>query len=357
MTPDQHTHRHAAPDAPASLVYAGIDEAGYGPRIGPLTVGLSVFRVRSEPRPTPEASRGERIPPTDLWRRLRGVVGRAPDATRAHKPIVYVDDSKRLKGANSLKRRHPLDRLEQGVLAFLRILGHAPADDAGVLRVLGASAELAPWYLGAPTPSPISTTPEHIGVLSSGLRGGLTRVGVAPLALRCALIGEAEFNEIVAEHGSKAVVNFSAAISHLRTVWREFGADAPIVAVDRHGGRVCYGRGLARAFPDATLRVVEESHDRSEYELIERAGRSGSNRRMRVMFEIEADARRLPTALASMIAKLARELTMARLNRYWCGRMPNLAPTAGYGVDAHRWLGEVGPHLTVSDRAMLVRRA
>ena len=49
------------------LIYAGIDEAGYGPMLGPLCVGLSVFRVDGA-----EAADGA----PNLWGALRGAVCR-----------------------------------------------------------------------------------------------------------------------------------------------------------------------------------------------------------------------------------------------------------------------------------------
>lgn len=339
----------------ASLVYAGIDEAGYGPRIGPLAVGLSVFRL-SPHEGAPDEGGGRAVVDAlpCLWKRLRSVVGKSDDRRR---PTVYVDDSKRLKGANGLKTRHPLDRLEQSVLAFLAVGGARPATDQEVFAALGASLDLAPWYEGDPLPAPVTTSAEHIGVMATALRAGLQRAEVETLALRCELVGEAQFNEIVADTGSKAVVNFGAATAHLRHVWREYGRERPIVAVDRQGGRVCYGRPLSAAFPEATVRVIDEVRERSVYEVIERSGRAAAPRRMIVTFEIESDGRHLPTALASMSAKLAREMAMARLNRYWSLRIPELKPTAGYGADANRWLRLVEPHLRTRDRAQLVRRA
>ena len=51
-----------------------------------------------------------------------------------------------------------------------------------------------------------------------------------------------------------------------------------------------------------------------------------------------------PTALASMVAKyVAGELSMLAFNRYWCARLPELRPTAGYPTDARRFDREVGP--------------
>ncbi len=49
----------------------------------------------------------------------------------------------------------------------------------------------------------------------------------------------------------------------------------------------------------------------------------------------------MPTALASMTSKYLRELSMRAFNDYWCGRVQNLAPTAGYPRDARRFMNDI----------------
>ena len=339
---------------PGALIYAGVDEAGYGPRIGPLSVGLSVFQITGG-RAAGASSDGDHVP--DVWRLLRGVVGKASDVGKPNAPSIFIDDSKRLKGANGLKKRHPLDRLEQAVLATLGALGAAPTTDQELFETLGADQALSPWYVGEPVALPVSTTADHIHLLGGVLGAGFRRKGVTPMALRCELVGETAFNEIIARDGSKSAVNFSAVTTHLRYLWSHYGQSAPIVAIDRQGGRERYGRQLAHAIPDATVRTINETHERSVYQLTQRTGAKRPGRTMTVLFEIKCDSNHLPTALASMIAKLVRELAMARLNRYWCARMPELKPTAGYGVDVNRWLRAVDSVLTPTDRKQLIRLA
>ena len=50
-----------------------------------------------------------------------------------------------------------------------------------------------------------------------------------------------------------------------------------------------------------------------------------------------------------MTAKLVRELHMARLNRFFRARMPELKPTAGYVQDGRRFVQEVDPVLRELD--------
>ncbi len=87
------------------LVYAGIDEAGYGPMLGPLCLGCTAF-VLNEYDPSQGAP--------DLWRILNRAVCRS---ARDRRHRIAIEDSKKLKGANS-GSVHPLRALERGVLSL-----------------------------------------------------------------------------------------------------------------------------------------------------------------------------------------------------------------------------------------------
>lgn len=78
---------------------------------------------------------------------------------------------------------------------------------------------------------------------------------------------------------------------------------------------------------------IEESRDSSRYQG-HCLGRS-----MEWLFLSKAE-RFIPVALASMTAKYLRELAMEAFNRYWIGRVGGLRATAGYPVDARRFLAE-----------------
>jgi hypothetical protein len=62
--------------------------------------------------------------------------------------------------------------------------------------------------------------------------------------------------------------------------------------------------------------------------------------RVEVAFRVKGEGF-LPTALASMTAKYLRELAMRAFNEFWCARVPNLRPTAGYPTDAPRFKREI----------------
>ena len=59
---------------------------------------------------------------------------------------------------------------------------------------------------------------------------------------------------------------------------------------------------------------------------------------MSLEFRARGEEASFPTALASCLAKYAREVTMGAFNRYFEKRDPELRPTAGYTTDGRRWL-------------------
>ena len=73
------------------LVYAGIDEAGYGPMLGPLCIGAATFIL-------PDADPADGAP--DLWDLLSEAVCRK---VSDKKKRIAINDSKVLKGASSSK--------------------------------------------------------------------------------------------------------------------------------------------------------------------------------------------------------------------------------------------------------------
>ncbi|MBM4107739.1 MAG: hypothetical protein FJ255_02830 [Phycisphaerae bacterium] len=323
-----------------ALVIAGIDEAGYGPMLGPLCVGLSVFRVDGwEPG----------SPAPDLWARLAPAVGRTPREARGG---VAIADSKELKLPNDTKSRHPLTHLERGVLTVARAMGVRHDDDAALLDWLGVELDEHDCYAGPALPLPLAHTPGQIAIAANPVTAACERAGVRPELLACRAIAETEFNRIVRDEGSKALATFAAVGQHLRLVCERWGGEHAWVMCDRLGGRVEYGRALERLVPGAAAEVVGESPERSIYRL-----RLPSGGVVGVTFKTEGEKAQMPVALASMIAKLVRELAMIRFNRHWSGRNPELKPTAGYVTDARRWLRDAGDLLSRDDRVRLIRRA
>lgn len=311
--------------------------------LGPLTVGMAVMRLESW-KP------GDAAP--DFWRLLNKCVCKSAKDARGR---LAIADSKKLKLPND-GRRHPLEHIERAVLSVLAARGETAACDEDLFRVMGCDRGEGAWYSGEPVPLPAAHAPEQLALVANALRAGLERAACRVLDLRCCRIGERAFNDVVASTGTKAAATLIGIGAHLRRVMgseaaRAGSGDEVRVVCDRLGGRTRYAGALARVLPGAAVETVEESEAQSRYR-VERDGR-----RMVVLFMPECESAHLPVALASLVAKYVRELAMMRFNRYWCGRFPELKPTAGYVTDARRWLAEVATALSEDERDALVRIA
>lgn len=316
--------------------------------LGPLCAAAALFRLADQ---TP----GER--PPDLWKALSEAVCRKPRDGRSR---IAINDSKKLKRPNSAKRGHPLEHLERAVLAAVAQCDHPGpiTTDESLLDALHARTEPQVWYAGRPLELPLGRTAEQLAVDAARLAGALQHAGIELVGLRCVIVCETEFNTIVARSGSKADATASAIRRLLH--WCAARAVAPgsdhlRVVCDRQSGRSDYRPLLEAALPDWPARPPLASDRRVRYELD-----TGADERIAsaaISFETESEERHLAVALASMTAKLVRELCMLRFNRYWAGRIPEIKPTAGYVSDARRWLEDAGGHLTDDERRALVRIA
>src|SRR5262245_8810770 len=113
---------------------AGIDEAGYGPNLGPFVMTAVVCRVRTIP---PEGC---------LWSLLSAAVRRGGKAGKGDKRLV-IDDSKVVHNG-----KRGLANLERGVFATLGKQITAPTL-AQLLTHLSGATELGEevWYTGTTT--------------------------------------------------------------------------------------------------------------------------------------------------------------------------------------------------------------
>jgi hypothetical protein len=60
-----------------------------------------------------------------------------------------------------------------------------------------------------------------------------------------------------------------------------------------------------------------------------------------------------------MLSKYVRELHMGLFNEFWREHLADLKPTAGYAVDARRFLREIAPlrrRLEIDDRRLVRQR-
>ena len=300
----------------------GVDEAGYGPNLGPLAISASVWEV-------PEGVRGE-----ELYVRLQTAI--APAAAQSAKAAgqrVAIADSKVLYQSGK-----GLKLLERGLWAAWSLIDERPALCGEAWKLLtGADAgprceALCHGWDRLPAPRDFDVA--EIDRLQPDLAQALAQAGVRLVALQSIVIFPREFNETVDRCESKG-----AALSHwtMQLVARmiEPLGDAPIaVLCDKHGGRDHYLPLLMHFFPDRYIEVVSEGRLKSVY----RFGQA--QRRVEIAFQAKGESH-LPTALASMASKYLRELAMQAFNDFWRQHVADLQPTAGYPIDAKRFKADI----------------
>ena len=325
-------------------VQAGIDEAGYGPLLGPLTVGYSVFRNKG--------SDGLRW--SCDWNRLRAAVSDDPkrDADR-----IVVADSKRVFTRNARGTR----RLETTALTFLRAAQHVVNSGAQVVarapRRLAPDADALarhPWYARLPEQVPHACDPADLESRTEHLGHALSASDTECVDAGIVVVPSGVLNESFAATNNKGATLWrvhSSVVSHL---FETYGTEGLDLTLDRLGGRARYGELLAALVPWSTVTVAGESSRDSRYLVRE------GDRRMRIRFVQKGDSLSLPVALGSCLAKYARELVMGAFNAYFadrCALGPAYRPTAGYVTDARRWLDEIesSSPASLQNRDVLIR--
>jgi len=324
-------------------IVAGVDEAGFGPLLGPLTIGYSAFRV---------------VPGReDLWKALSRTVSR--DKTKDKNRIV-VHDSKEVFARNPRGRQ----RLETTALTFLALLrpDRTPPPDArwmldGALRPDAAWLERHPWYALLAPRLPLFGDAGAIELRAERLWRAMGRASVEPVDAGVRVVPAGELNASFAATGSKSTTLWDKTAEVLVHLWSAFGAEGLRVVADAQGARTNYGPPLSLTFPRALVRLLHEGPGFREYELVESASDDSPARRMRLCFAPRADQSAFTTALASCLAKYARETVMEAFNAYFAALQPDLAPTAGYRSDGWRWLDDARPALRAAALdGLLVRR-
>jgi len=320
-----------------SSLIVGIDEAGYGPVLGPLVVSAAIFETDGD------------SPTTDLWEVLSEVPVRKPG--KGASEGLVVGDSKQVYSSGK-----GLAALEAGVLTFAAVAPTPPPTSReGLLAAFGwPGLEVppeCPWYSTPGVPLPVESrdlpyvTPLAGVTERAGLRfhGFLTRPVFVP-----------EYNRQVEELGNKSHLLFAASSSLAEETGRRFpDIDECLFLYDKQGGRNAYGPLLLARFPDYGLLEEYESREGSSYQLLSK-GRRHTHR-----FAMKGDDKHFPIALASMCSKYVRELFMKEFNAFWRQHLPDLRPTAGYYTDAQRFLadtGELRRSLSIPDGALVRSR-
>lgn len=285
------------------MLRMGIDEAGYGPTLGPLAVVGALAEVADQ------------------------------TAFAAEFAALGVADSKQVHKPGDLAS---LERVALPAVAWLSGFQPDTADD--LFALLGEAAGFraaVPWMAGA----------EHLRLPVAAVGLPAWSIGSAsPCGLHGRLLHPSQLN-------ASRLLGVNRAAAELEVVRLLLASGVPdpaqaaMIGCDRLGGRKRYGDLLQAAWPGQPVEILEETAPACRY----------ACRATQVAFLVGGESAEPLIAAASCIAKYARELHMRLLNQHWSSRFAWLKPTAGYPEDAKRWLHQLGEGSVGAWRNDLVR--
>jgi len=302
-------------------ILAGIDEAGYGPILGPLVVSAAAFKL-------PDSMLGK-----DLWSVLKKSIGQ----TKKHLAgRLLISDSKK-----AFNRKTGTGHLERTIFACLKCLGSHPAALTELLQLLCPQCtnrlQAYPWYQNNDELQR-HCDKKDIRIAFEVFAEDMTRNNIKLLSIQSHCLDVAHYNHLIDNVKNKATVLFSTTSALVKSIWDNSRDDNIQIIIDRQGGRTHYRKVLQKMFPNLNLAIIKESENSSSYQL------NNPNRKMRLHFTTKADQKYLPVSLASMVSKYVRELLIEKINRYFLNRQPELRPTAGYWKDGLRFIEDLKTH-------------
>ena len=314
------------------MLLIATDEAGYGPKLGPLVIAATAWTIPGDGLSHAAID--------DLFAGLRS-------PAKIGSLNIKVDDSKAVfKSGGGLAGLHAV------VSASHHACGHAPSTLADVLPVIAAedvdAITATPWlnHLSVET----FLTPEQTESLVDAWHAS----GIALIDIQARIIPAAAFNHACTGGRNKADLLAASTLGLAKKlIDKHPGHREVVVYCDRFGGRRYYADVLQETFGDVYPAVIAELSDRSAYRM------TFPDRTVDVSFTVKGD-RFTPVALTSMHAKYLRERMMESWNAHFQSLHRSespLRPTAGYPVDADRFLTDIATILESEkiDRSKLVR--
>ncbi|MFH1300964.1 MAG: hypothetical protein ABIK07_07855 [Planctomycetota bacterium] len=311
----------------------GMDEAGYGPNLGPLVITASLWKVPGDPRDF------------DFWEALQSVVSQKKPSRNSSK--LHVADSKQVHSSSA-----GLAPLERSIMPFLQLLsGESSLVSLGELwRLLIASPahfdeiQKQPWNGNDGFSIPTVVDPEVVQQSRLNLQQAFAAAGIELQAVCSEIVLPERFNHLCREYGSKGVLLTRLCMQLLTRVWDRESTEPALIIGDKHGGRNRYDEYLDEILDGEMIFRVEESTAKSVY-------RIGNTE---VRFQTKAEDH-FPVAVSSMVCKYTREVMMELFNQYWLQHVPDLKPTKGYPVDARRFKNEIATaqeRLEITDQVL-----
>lgn len=308
------------------------DEAGYGPRLGPLVVAATAWELQP----------GVPVESLDALRRPTAAPNGSPS----------IDDSKRV-----FKQGRSLDPIRRLIGGLLRDHGFAAVGGIEDLWTLAAvdGREAWPDWLRPDRTEPGGSgfddaEPDEATMATQ--HGGDRPFRLA--AMRIGILGAATLNRRFHAGWNKADVMGQTCFGLIADGLSTVGSGDVVVVADRHGGRKFYAGGISQVTSDAAVERLIETPRVSRY----RSCHEG--RTVEWEFIVKGDSFG-PVAVSSLLAKLSREELMERFNRWFRAAAERVGldvprPTAGYPQDAQRWLEEtvtLRRQLNIDDEALI----
>ncbi len=307
------------------MLLIAVDEAGYGPKLGPLVVAATAWQL-----PDVVVDSQQSMQQSDST--IANFFACLSEPVCLGELKLVVDDSKKLfhsRGHDPLAVLHAVASVckvwcGDGELKLKPWLKKIASRD-------GAALKHPAWLKHLRTSEFVS----HSGaqdVINHWKRKGATLTEVATR-----IVTAEQFNKVIDRGFNKSDLLSDTSLRLVADVLDRHGSQRHVhVYCDRHGGRQFYGAILQHIWPEDSLRIVAESRRESVYELV------SEQRTMQIRFTVKGDSFP-PVAMSSIHAKYLREICMNAFNAYFKKHAPrgqNLRPTAGYPVDADRFLLE-----------------
>ena len=309
-------------------VVIGMDEAGYGPNLGPLVVTATVWEVPGDPNET------------SFWDEFSGIIDQVVPVKDSH---IQIADSKAVHNSSA-----GVGPLEMGVFCALAVCDQLPISLCDlwsrIAHLPPSPSDDEPWFDDCDLPLPQVVALDRVRHWARQWLDRCAEHGIKLREIRSDVVLTRRFNQLTRAHDSKGIALSRISMQLLGQVWKANGKVPTTIIADKHGGRNRYDELLQEITGDRFIFRVEEGTQLSRYKV----GQS------EIRFETRAEAH-FPVALASMVSKYLREVAMILFNNYWQRQLPDLRPTKGYPGDARRFKDEISTaqtRLKISDEVL-----
>jgi ribonuclease HIII len=296
---------------------AGIDEAGYSPKLGPLVISLSLFQTQSDA-----------VNP-DFWAHLGKSVSKTVKDSRAR---VIVADSKKV-----YRKTTDLKHLEKTVFSFTYLSGQSNHNSLRqLLQALNHNPDCAehPWYRPEEMTLPLHIFKNTAAKHADLLKEELTRNGIEYHGATVRPVLEGEFNRTLKRTRNKATLLWEVVAKLMAQAIDRAGDEDITIYSDKLGSRNNYTQLLEDVLPQAEILSAKNGKELSSYTF------KHNTRKVEIYFIENGEDAAFPIALSSLFSKYIRELFLIQLNQFFCNCLKDLRPTRGYHKDASRFLRE-----------------